>query len=156
MNVRNVRRWSAVLAAAMLTLPLAARAAAAADTAPPKLEIRGAAILAHPCGKVAVKHMGLVHAGKFDEAMKLGTSEMQEKWKALPEKDRTGMSGMMKEMSKSEAEFSAEIKAGGLLVVEGSQATLTVKQEHKDANGTSSETTTHLFALDGTTCRITH
>jgi hypothetical protein len=158
MNVRtlfDLRRWSAVLVAAVLTVPLAARAAAA-DTAPPKLEIRGAAILSHPCGKAAVKHMGLVHAGKMDEAMKLGTPEMQAQWKALPEKDRTMMSGMMKETSKTEAEFSAEIKAGGLLVVEGSQATLTVKQDHKDANGTSSETMTERYALDGTTCRITH
>jgi hypothetical protein len=153
MNVRNVRSWSAVLVAAVLTVPLAARAA---DTAPPKLEIRGAAILAHPCGKVAVKNMGLVHAGKFDEAMKLGTPERQAKWKALPEKDRTMMSGMMKELSTTEAEFSAAIKAGGLLAVEGSKATLTVKQDHKDANGTSSETTTQLYALDGTTCRVTH
>jgi len=153
MSVRNVRRWSAVLVAAVLTLPLAARAA---DTAPPKLEIRGAAILSHPCGKVAVKHMGLVHADKMDEAMKLGTPEMQAQWKALPEKDRAMMSGMMKETSKSEVDFSAGIKAGGLLVVEGSQATLTVKQDHKDANGTSSETMTERYVIDGTTCRITH
>src|SRR4051795_13283385 len=140
----NLRRWSAVLVA-VLALPLAARAAAAADTAPPKLEIRGAAILAHPCGKVAVKNMALAHAGKFDEAMKLGTPEMQAQWKALSEKDRAMMSGMMKETSKTEAEFSAAVKSGGLLVVEGSQATLTVKQDHKDANGTSSETTTQNF-----------
>lgn len=153
MNVRIVRRWSAVLVAAVLTLPLAARAA---DTAPPKIEIRGAAILSHLCGKVAVQHMGLVHAGKMDEATRLGTPEMQAQWKALPEKDRTMMGGMMKEMSKTEAEFSAEIKAGGVLVVEGNKATLTVKQDHKDANGTSSETMTQLYALDGRMCRITH
>ena len=155
MDVRtriNLRRWSAVLVAAVLTAPLAARAA---DTAPPKLEIRGAAILSHPCGKVAVKHMGLVHAGKFDEATKLGTPEMQAQWKALPDKDRTMMTGMMKEPSKTEAEFSAEIKAGGLLAVEGSKATLTVKQEHKDAEGTSSDTMTQRFVIDGTTCRMT-
>jgi hypothetical protein len=151
----NRRRWSAVLVAAVLTVPLVARAAAA-DTAPPKIEIRGAAILSHPCGKVAVKNMGLVHAGKFDEAMKLGTPEMQTKWKALPEKDRAMMSEMMKETSETAAEFSAAVKAGGLLVVEGSQATLTVKQEHKDANGTGTKTMTQFFALDGTTCRITH
>ena len=34
------------------------------------------------------------------------------------------------------------------------QATLTVKQEHKDANGTSSDTLTQLFVIDGTTCRM--
>lgn len=160
MDVRtriNLRRWSAVLVAAVLTAPLAARAAAAppADTALPKLEIRGAAILSHPCGKVAVKNMGLVHAGKFDEAAKLGTPEMQAQWKALPDKDRAMATGMMKELSKTEAEFSDEIKAGGLLAVEGSKATLTVKQVHKDAEGTSSDTMTQLFVIDGTTCRIT-
>src|SRR5579872_419164 len=106
MNARilfNRRRWSVVLAAA-LALPLAVRAA---DTTPPKLEIRGAAILSHPCGKVAVKHMGLVHAGKMDEATKLGTPEMQAQWKALPEKERAMMSDMMKATSTTEAEFSA-------------------------------------------------
>ncbi len=40
-------------------------------------DIKGAAILDHPCGKVAVKHMGLMHAGKVDEANKLSTKEMR-------------------------------------------------------------------------------
>jgi len=120
----------------------------------PKTEIQGAAILDHPCGKVAVKHMGLVHAGKLEEAAKLGTQEMQDGWKALPADDRKMMTEMMKATSKSGEQFSAEIKAGGLLVVEGKSATLTVKQDHKDANGTSSETLTQRYVLDGATCRI--
>jgi hypothetical protein len=147
----NIRRSSAVLLALALCFPLLGRA----QTAPPKTEIQGAAILDHPCGKVAVKHMGLVHAGKIDEASKLGTQEMQDQWKALPAKDRTMMSGMMKEMSKSEAQFSNEIKAGGTLVIEGNSATLTVKQEQKDANGSVSDTLTQKYVLDGATCRIT-
>jgi hypothetical protein len=146
----NIRRMSAVLLSAILFLTLG-RAGAAS----PKTEIQGAAILEHPCGKVAVKHMGLVHAGRIDEASKLGTQEMQEQWKALPAKDRTMMSEMMKEMSKSEAQFSDEIKAGGLLVIDGTSGTLTVKQEHKDANGTISDTLTQRYVLDGATCRIT-
>ncbi len=146
----NARRWFAVLLSAALFLPLPGRA----ETAPPKTEIRGAAILDHPCGKVAVRHMGLVHAGKIDEASKLGTREMQDGWKALPAKDRAMMSAMMKETSKSEAQFSEEIRAGGLLVVEGNGATLTVQQEHKDANGTSKETMTERYALDGAKCLI--
>jgi hypothetical protein len=142
----NVRRISFVL------LALASSGRAHAATA----EIKGAAILDHPCGKVAVKHMGLVHAGKMKEATKLGTPQMQEQWKALPAKDRDMMSGMMREMSQTEAQFSAEIKASGLLTIDGNSATLTVKQEHKDANGSSTQTTTQKYVLDGADCRITH
>ena len=80
---------------------------------------------------------------------------MQDGWKALPADERKMMTEMMKATSKSAEQFSAEIKAGGLLVVEGNSATLTVKQEHKDANGTSSETLTQRYVLDGATCRIT-
>lgn len=146
----NVRRSSAVVLSLAVAIALAGRAQAASA----KSEIKGAAILDHPCGKVAVKHMGLVHAGKMDEATKLGTKEMQAQWKALPAADRNTMSGMMKEMSKTEAQFSAEIKAGGVLTVDGNKATLTIKQEHKDANGTSTETTTQNYAIDGAECRI--
>jgi hypothetical protein len=147
----NTRQTSAVLLSAALLLTLVCRAEAAS----PKTEIKGAAILDHPCGKVAVKHMGLVHAGKMEEATKLGTKEMQDEWKALPEKDRTMMSGMMKEMSKTEEQFAADIKASGLLVVEGDSATMTVTQEHKDANGSSTETMTQKYKIDGAKCWIT-
>jgi hypothetical protein len=151
----NIRRVSAVLLSAvsllsvLLILPRSARAEAA-----PKTEIKGAAILAHPCGKVAVKHMGLVHAGKMEEATRLGSKEMQEQWKALPAEDRKTMSMMMKETSKSAAQFAAEIKAGGVLVVDGDKASMTVKQEHKDANGSVTDTLTQNYVLDGTKCWI--
>jgi hypothetical protein len=145
----NTRRISAVLLSLVLFLALLGRAQAS-----PKTEIKGAAILDHPCGKVAVKHMDLVHAGKMEEATKLGTKEMQDQWKAMPADDRKAMSGMMKDMSESDAQFSGEIKAGGLLVVEGTSATLTVKKEHKDANGTSSETWTQKYVLDKGSCLI--
>jgi len=119
-----------------------------------KTEIQGAAILDHACGKVAVKHMGLVHAGKMEEAGKLGTQEMQDQWKAMPAKDRAMMTEMMKEMSKTEEQFAADIKAGGSLVIEGNKATLTIKQERKDANGTVTDTLTQSYKLDGAVCRI--
>jgi hypothetical protein len=147
----NTLRMPAVLFCVALTLPLFSQARAES----PKTEIQGAAILDHACGKVAVKHMGLVHAGKIEEAGKLGTKEMQEQWKALPAKDREMMTEMMKEMSKPEEQFAAEIKSGGLLVIEGNKATLTVKQEHKDANGSVTDTLTQSYVLDGATCRIT-
>jgi hypothetical protein len=140
-------RSSAVLFGLVLFLVLAGSALAT--------EIKGAAILNHPCGKVAVKHMGLVHAGKIEEASKLGTKQMQDEWKAMPASDRTMMSEMMKATSASEADFSARIKAGGVLVIEGKNATLTVKQEHKDASGSTTETTTEKYLIDGPYCMIT-
>lgn len=144
----NAHRWSALLLSTALFVPLPARAEAG------KTEIEGAAILDHPCGKVAVKQMGLIHDGKTDEAFKLGTPEMQAKWKSLPDKDRAMMLEMMKQMSKTAAQFAAEIKAGGLLAVDGRSATLTVTHEQKDANGSGSDTLTQSYVLDGKTCLI--
>ena len=141
-------RKSAVLLSALLCLAPLARA----ET--PKTEIKGAAILDHPCGKVAVKQMGLIHAGKFEEANKPTTKEMQDQWKAMPAKDREMMTGMMKEMSKSEADFAKDIKASGTLTVEGDHATLTVEQKHQDANGSSTETMTQNYVIDGKQCLI--
>ena len=70
----SLSRKPAILLSALLALaPLGL--AGAADA--PKTEIKGAAILDHPCGKVAVKQMGLIHAGKFEEANKLTSPEMR-------------------------------------------------------------------------------
>jgi hypothetical protein len=146
----NRRRTSAILCSTLLPLILCGAGTAAAA----KTEIKGAAILDNPCGKVAVKQMGLAHAGKIDEANKLSTKEMQDQWKAMPAKDKTMMSGMMKDMSETEEQYSADIKAGGLLVVDGQDATLTVQKKSKDANGSSNSTMTQKFKLDGGQCLI--
>lgn len=140
-----------VMTAGAVSLLLCANIAIAAPT-----EIKGAAILDNPCGKVALKQMGLVHAGKIDDANKLSTKEMQDQWKAMPAKDRTMMTGMMKDMSETEDQYAAEIKSNGLLVVDGSSATLTVQKKTKDANGSSTSTMTQKFKMDGGQCLITH
>jgi hypothetical protein len=127
---------------------------AGAGIAQARSEVKGATILDNPCGKVAVRQMGLVHDGKFDEANKLTTREMQEQWKAMPAKDRAMMSGMAKEMSPTEAQYAAEIKANGTLVVDGNAATLTLEKTTKDANGTSTSTTTQAFRISGGECLI--
>lgn len=143
----NRREFSALLISTVLPFVLSGPALAAST-------IKGAAILDNPCGKVSVKQMGLVHAGKFDEGNKLSTKEMQDQWKAMPAKDRAMMSGMAKEMSQTEAQYTADIKAYGVLVVDGQTATLTVKKETKDASGTSTSTTTQSFKLNGSECLI--
>ena len=143
----NYRLASTLFVVAVLPFVLCGPANAAS-------EVKGAAILDHPCGKVSVKQMGLVHAGKIDDANKLTTKEMQDQWKAMPAKDRSMMSGMMKEMSQAEAQYAADIKTSGLLVIDGQAATLTVKKTTKDANGTSTSTTTQNFKLSGAECLI--
>jgi len=137
------------LAAGLLALALAVPAAAAPQ------EIKGAAILDHACGKASVKHMGLIHAGKFDEAMALGSPSIQAQWKALSAEDKKMMTGMMKEMSSTEADYSASLKSKGVLTVDGETATLTVTEEHKDANGTSTSTHSEKFLIKGASCMIT-
>jgi len=87
-----MRRFPTRLVIGLLPCILCGPAAAATT-------LKGAAILDNPCGKVAVKQMGLLHAGKFDEANKLSTKEMQAQWAAMPAKDREMMSAMSKEMS---------------------------------------------------------
>ncbi len=137
--------------ATMLVLALFGVTASAAAA---KSEIKGAAILDHPCGKVAVKQVGFLHAGKFEDANKLSTKEMQDQWKTMPAKDRSMMESMAKEMTPTEAQFTAAIKANGVLVVDGPAATLTTKKTTKDKNGTATETTTQNFKITGNECLI--
>jgi hypothetical protein len=144
----NNRRFQALVISTVLAFALCSAAYAA------KSEIKGAAILDHPCGKVAVKQMGFVHAGKMDEANKLTTKEMQDQWKAMPAKDRTMMSGMMKEMSQTEKQYAADIKAHGLLVVDDQAATLTVTKTTKDKDSSGTSTMSQKFRLDGGQCLI--
>lgn len=144
------RRLEALGINAVLSVALFSIAAVASA----KSEIKGAAILDHPCGKTSVKQMGLTHAGKMEEANKLTTKEMQDQWKAMPAKDKTMMSGMMKEMSQTEDQYAADIKANGVLVVDGSNAVLTVKKTTKDKNGSSTSTMTQNFKIDGNQCLV--
>ena len=138
----------------VLALVLALSLGEFGSTASASSEVKGAAILDHPCGKVSVKQMALVHAGKMEEANKLTTKEMQEQWKAMPANDRTMMSGMMQAMSQTEEAYGAAIKANGVLFVDGANATLTVRKTAKDKSGSSTETTTQKFKVDGDKCLI--
>ncbi len=81
---------------------------------------------------------------------------MQKQWQAMSADDRKMMSGMMKEMSQSEEDFKAEIEKNGEMSVDGKQVTLKVTKTTKDDNGSSTETMTQKYELDGSTCAITH
>jgi hypothetical protein len=79
---------------------------------------------------------------------------MQDQWKAMPAKDKTMMSGMMKEMSQTEDQYAADIKANGVLVVDGPNAVLTVKKTTKDKSGSSTSSMTQNFKMDGNQCLV--
>jgi len=117
-------------------------------------EIKGAAILDNPCGKVAVKQMALVHAGKIEDAQKLSTKETQEEWKAMPEKERVMMSGMLKEFSIPGPQYISDIKANGVLTVDGPAAVLKITKKTSDKNGSSTSTMTQKFRIHGNECLV--
>ena len=147
MNIRHRSRLIAVTIA-LLASQAGMISASSAE------EIRGAAILEHPCGQVSVKHMGLVHEGRMDEAMQLSTPEMQAEWKAMPEEDQTMISGMLQAMSQSAEDFAADVEAHGVLVIEGDSGTLTVEKVTQDASGTATMTMSQGFQIDGDNCAI--
>ena len=141
------RRIQARLLVALVSLSSGGAALAAT-------EIKGAAILDNPCGKVAVKQMALVHAGKIEDAQKLTTKDAQEQWKAMPEKDRAMMSGMLKEFSVPEAQYISDIKANGVLIVDGAAGELKITKKASDKNGSSTSTMTQKFRINGNECLV--
>lgn len=122
----------ALLALVTLALP------AVAETS----ELKGAALLDHPATQAAIKNMSLMHAGKVDEAVKMGTKAMQAQWHALPDEDRKMMSEMMTAFAVADEEFRADLEKFGVLSIDGDRATLTIKKETKDETGSGSQTTT--------------
>jgi hypothetical protein len=57
-------------------------------------------------------------------------------------------------MSPTADKFASDIRANGVLGIDGSNATLTVKTTQKDANGSSTSTTTQQFRIDGAQCLV--
>jgi len=147
MNLSRLSRFGAVALAAFV---IPAGVVHASDVQ----EIRGAAILEHPCGQVAVKHMGLVSEGKMDEAILLSTLEMQTEWNAIPEEERQMISEMLEAMSQSAEDFAADIEAHGVLVIEGDSGVLTLEKVVQDSSGTSTMTMSQGYQIDGANCAI--
>jgi hypothetical protein len=150
MKLMNQRMARAALLSALVSFALCTGPGVASA----KSEIKGAAILDHACGETTAKQMGLVQAGKMEEADGLATSEMQNQWKTMPADDRSMMSGMMKALSQTEDQCSNDIKANAVLEVDGPSVSLTVKKTTKDANGTSTSMTTQNFRFSGSECLI--
>ncbi|MBS0321202.1 MAG: hypothetical protein JSR18_11720 [Proteobacteria bacterium] len=116
--------------------------------------LKGAAILDTPCGKTAVKQMGMLHNGDVAGANKLTTAETQKRWASMPAKDRDMMADMAKSMSPSSEAYAAAIRTSGVMVMDGNNAHLKVTQTTKDANGSSTSTTEQSFAMEGGQCLV--
>jgi len=143
--LRAAARWSLLLGLVSVLAPRLALAE----------ELTGAAILEHPCGKVSVEHMALIHDGKIAEAVQLATPEMQKEWAEMAADERDMISEMMKELSMSREDYVAAIGSGGKLVIEDSAATLTVSTEESSSQGTSHQTITQHLVLAGDDCMVT-
>jgi hypothetical protein len=114
--------------------------------------IKGADIMKHPIGPLALQYVDLVHAGKMEDALKLASIKPQAEWKKYPG-ERTSYTNFMKKMMPSRADLEASLQGGAVLIVEGQKATLNViKMEQKSAKPgevTSTSTTVGIpFVLE--------
>jgi hypothetical protein len=151
----NMQTIAPTLGLTLLALIAGLTGCASGSATAPGRTITGAAILDHPCGKVSVEHMGLTHAGKVEEAVALGTPDLQQEWRELPSQERATIVDLMRTMSRSSDAHAADIAAHGRLAVAGDSATLTITKSLRDASGSSSETFTQRFLLDQSRCAIT-
>lgn len=88
------------------------------------MEIKGAAIMKHPIGALALKQVKLVHAGKIDEVYALRTASEQADWKNASASDRKDFAEMMPLRAPAYATFEAALSKSGVLKVDGNQAEL--------------------------------
>ena len=112
--------------------------------------IRGAPILDHAIGKLALASMALQFGGKFEESLKLADREFNDYYAALPADRKTRMAATMKQAALPEPKFRENIQKLGVLMIEGGKATLTMK-ETVDVGG-GIKTTSGLeqrFTLEG-------
>jgi hypothetical protein len=90
--------------------------------------IKGAAILDHPIGKLAVTNMVLLAAGKFEESLKLSNREYNERYASLPADRKAKMAVTMKQYAVADEKFRSNIQKLGVLTIDGDKATLTTKE----------------------------
>ena len=116
-------RKTSMFVSALFTVVLGIGAAlSAAET-----RIKGAEILKHPIGDLALRYADALHGGGMDDAMKLASKKAQAEWKRLPASERAESSAYLKKMIPKRTELAAGIQAGGILLIEDdSRATLNV------------------------------
>jgi hypothetical protein len=120
-------------------------------TAAPASETRvqGADLAKHPAVDVVLQYSDLLHAGKMDEAIaRLGSADAQARWKTLPAGEKKESAEFRKRITPPRADLAKAIAAGGLLLVDGTKATLNVMTiEPATAQKSSGSSTTLAIPL---------
>jgi hypothetical protein len=137
--VSRIHGLAAAFAAAVVLAAPVPSAFAQAET-----RIKGADVMKHPIGPLALQYVELVQAGKMEDALKLAYGKAQAEWKKYPS-ERTSYTNFMKKMMPSRADLEKSLKDSAILIVEGNRATLNViKMEQQSAspgNVTATSTT---------------
>jgi hypothetical protein len=100
----------------------------AADTAAasaPMTRVEGDALASHPASAVVLQYLDLLYAGKLDEAMaRLGSAKAQAEWKALPASEKKESAAFQMRMLPKRADVAKSLALGGVLLMQGDEATL--------------------------------
>ena len=97
--------------------------------------IEGPDLLDHPIAPLAVQYVELVHSGKLEDAMRLASSEAQERWKAEPASERAASAAFRKKTLPTVAEFKSLLPTGVLIIEDGERATLNVIKKEQRSTG---------------------
>jgi hypothetical protein len=93
----------------------------------PGSRVEGADLARHPAVAVVLQYNDLVQAGNTDGALaRFGTTKAQTEWKALPASEKRESAAFRKRLLPARAALASAIASGGLLLVEGDEATLNV------------------------------
>lgn len=126
MNRRSILVLAAALPA-LVVLPVSPSSAQ-------ETRIKGADIMKHPIGPLAVQYVELVQAGRMEDALKLAYGKAQAEWKKYPG-ERASYTSFMKKMMPSKSDLDASLQGSAILIVDGSKATLNViKMEQQSAS----------------------
>src|SRR4029079_11094626 len=117
---RENRMRKAVLALCAAWVALMPMAPALAQ---PEARIKGADIMKHPIGPLALQYVDLVQAGRMEDALKLAHNKAQAEWKKYPG-ERKSYTDFMKKMMPSRADLEKSLQGSAILVIEGQRATL--------------------------------
>lgn len=132
-----------------------ATAGTAAGSVPSAQRLEGAAILEHDIGRVAVDYARALRSGQPVDAFTGAAAKA--KRAALPEGERRESDAFVKRLVP--ADLAAAIRAGGVLLIEGSKATLNVVRTEttKGGGGTVTATSTTVaipFEKDGEAWKV--
>jgi len=115
--------WPGLFAAAVGAIVIGGAAMASAQD---PVEVKGAAILEHPVGRLAIQAAELMSAGKIDQAVALGTKEDQSEWKKSPADEKEHKAALWKERAPAPAAYRDAIRKAGVLTIGGPMAKLAV------------------------------